>query len=121
TEVISVASNASQTADGQTFSISLGGGTPVTFQMKNSASSSVIAPGNVGVTFNPGDTASVIAGDIAAAINAQALTIGNPLNGTLVTPVSAVGATVSLNGTAFTPSVSESPTLMNVADATKIS
>ena len=119
-EVINVATNASQTADGQTFAISLGGGTPVTFQLKNSASSSVIAAGNVGVTFNPGDSASVIAGDIATAINTQATTVGKPLRGGLVTPVTAVGATVSVNGTAFTPAVTASPTTLNVVDATKI-
>src|SRR5258708_4833141 len=97
------AANVNQVTNGDTFTISAGRA-PVTFQFQKIGQPLILKPGNVGILYNATDSAGTIAGDIATAINSQA-TSGKPLNG-LLQPATAVGSSVQLNGTAYSPVVS---------------
>ncbi|MBI3864685.1 MAG: hypothetical protein HY290_22635, partial [Planctomycetia bacterium] len=119
TEQLKIGGNA-QSLDGQTIAVSMGGGTTVTFQLKNSSTASVVPPANTGVVYDPGDSTTVVAGKLAAAINTAATTNGNPLFNTLATPVTNAGNQIALTGAAFTADVRLSAAGLNVSNAATI-
>lgn len=125
TEILNVIKG-SQVADLQTFSLSLGGGTPVNFQFKNTTTASVVAAGNIQVSFDPtsagylANAENYLAGQIASAIDTQAGNVASPLFNTLSTPVVSAGATVSLTGSAFTANLTLPSSLLNISSVGSI-
>jgi len=110
--------DATKIIDGDTFTLAVGGA-PVTFQFKDSTTGSVVPPSRVAIVYNPGDSASTLATDVATAVTTQVGNNLSPLFGAL-TATPAAG-TVSLVGTAFSPVVSPiSATYLNIVNATKI-
>ncbi len=111
TELINVAPT--QIFDGDTFTVT-SGGAPVAFQFKNT---SVLGAGNVPVSYAPGATATQLANAMVTAINGSSL--AGSFGGAISASSPSAGQ-VLLTGTAFTPVVTQSSSVLNVADATKI-
>ncbi len=87
-----------QTTDGDTFTASAGGAS-VTFQFVNSTGSVPLGPGNVPISYHTADTADVVAGDIATALN------GSALAGSVT--ASSKGGLVTLVGAGVSPIVTQ--------------
>ncbi|MGE5194245.1 MAG: hypothetical protein ACM3U2_17265, partial [Deltaproteobacteria bacterium] len=112
------ANAASRITDGDTFTITDGGATPVTFQFRDAALASQVplGAGNVAISFNGStsatpDSAAVIAGKIATAINLSSLSSS-------LTATSS-GGVVTLAGQAFSPFVAKG-TAANAAALTVV-
>lgn len=83
-------------SDLDTFSITAGG-SPVTFQFKNTSTNSQVAQGNIAILYNGSDTSTTLAQKIANAVNSAS----SGLNGKV--SANQNGTTVALAGAAFTP------------------
>ena len=94
--------SANQVTDGDSFFVSSGFGAPVNFQFVNSTDVGVVLPfGTVGVTYNTGDSAATLAGEMTAAINSS-------LAGQVV--ASANSSSVTLAGNFSSPNVTPATT-----------
>jgi hypothetical protein len=111
TELINV--SPTQIFDGDTFTVT-SSGAPVTFQFRNT---STLGAGNISISYTPGATATTLANAMVTAINGSSLAGSF---GGAITASSPSAGQVMLTGTAFTPVVTQSSSVLNVADATKI-
>ena len=117
TKVLNV-TNAGVLADGDRFTITLGGvttggvttgGTSVTFEFENTTIGNGVTAGNVPVNFTAGQTAAQVAASIQAAIDGSSLDV--------VKPVPLSGSQVTIDGTVFNVTLSTAA-FLNVANTT---